>query len=51
MSTEPRTETITCRCCPGYVTVDARSTVVAYMHCNDPAARAIRHALVSTSRR
>ncbi|SNT60635.1 hypothetical protein SAMN05216276_107837 [Streptosporangium subroseum] len=40
-------ETIVCTCgCRGACTVDARSEVVHYANGNDPAARAVRHALV-----
>ncbi|GGL56643.1 hypothetical protein [Planomonospora parontospora] len=45
------TETIVCDCCGNYATVDARDQVVHYAHGDDPAARRIRHELVTTARR
>ncbi|MEV4180687.1 hypothetical protein AB0J28_04480 [Streptosporangium canum] len=43
-------ETITCTCgCRGVCTVDARSEAVHYANGNDPAARAVRHALVTAA--
>ncbi|MFD8533852.1 hypothetical protein ACFV0L_41235 [Streptosporangium canum] len=46
----PRTELIVCTCgCRGVCTVDARSEVVHYANGNDPAAKAVRHQLVTAA--
>ncbi|MFI6513322.1 hypothetical protein ACIBCT_37450 [Streptosporangium sp. NPDC050855] len=43
------TETISCGCCGGITTVDARSAAAQYAYGNDPAARAMRHHLVTVA--
>ncbi|MEU4836165.1 hypothetical protein [Streptosporangium sp. NPDC023615] len=49
MSGDLLTETISCDCCGRITTVDARSAAAQYAYGNDPAARAMRHQLVTTA--